>query len=944
VLLGRPDIYDDLVEAFEQPVPTIHVNADKNAGDITTYVKRSIRKSRQMSRIPKTQRLTIEEALITKAEGMFLWVDLMLTELNGKTRAGSMLESLHKAPKGLDAMLRHVLETFSGRLNDEEAIDLNIILAWVACADRPLSLRELDEILNVQLETHDDRLALEDALRTQYASLFVLNREDGFTTADLVGGANRGVNQPRNDESAGNSDSTSEADPEPEFNSEPHTTRVVFCHASIRDFLRNPDYGKVSAGDGSTPVGVDIVQASLSTLKMCLLVIAKGPLGLSVRDYALRYWVSKLRHLCQYLDKINRQQRQEIILLLCTIFRGANLELLYTYTAPEPVIEFINGETMTLIMSLFADEECVNTIDDTETRQWIRLCLEEPAQVFVPLGLEVAERWLIDSWDPAVFCMEIVLAVIVLLGEDPPELTERPSAETVLEVARWAQYEENAIWHHQVGVCLSSLEHYDAAIEHLTAALALEPLWRTKLDLAEVYWKRDCLNDSLRLFRECEANYAPPPTTPRTKHKFDPEKEKSRDLAKLRVRMGVLYIQLGDHSSATKSLMESIRLWESGYVCTAVYLVIRVLVASESARHESIMQVLKMIDWNPWSYNKTVLFKVLDYNYIWWYNWDNTQLPLVFAVSAKRCDDLQWLECKYQTLIEGNSHLKVTAICLKETLAHLYDRFLGDESKAILIWKSIIAQRRVLDSDWYETFYRARNRAVAAYGYRLLTNCLRETGNAQSLLVWELEKLCDTEIQSPSCNHVLFDGQPGVYMGIWHRLKGREQEARNYFKPYVLQAVSWRDVESGKLVMHVKRVLGHLFAMIGDDEDAITLLQHVHSPLDLRDGTSATPEERMASPWPLVVQDRVWYCHICLRSWGNFVNCNVCRRCRADICEKCIDSVKLGDPEISYACDASHEWLKIPAPPGVPGTYPLSRGGKPLSIEEYMEAVERDWM
>ncbi|KAL2847599.1 hypothetical protein BJX68DRAFT_268002 [Aspergillus pseudodeflectus] len=933
VLLGRPDIYDDLVEAFEQPVPTIHVNADKNTGDITTYVKRSIRKSRQMSRIPKTQRLTIEEALITKAE-----------ELNGKTRAGSMLESLHKAPKGLDAMLRHVLETFSGRLNDEEAIDLNIILAWVACADRPLSLRELDEILNVELETHDDRLALEDALRTQYASLFVLNREDGFTTADLVGGANRGVNQPRNDESAGNSDSSSEPDPEPEFNSEPHTTRVVFCHASIRDFLRNPDYGKVSAGDDSTPVGVDIVQASLSTLKMCLLAIAKGPLGSSVRDYALRYWVSQLRHLCQYLDKINRQQRQEIILLLCTILRGANLELLYTYAAPEPVIELINGETMTLIMSLFADEECVNTIDDTETRQWIRLCLEEPAQVFVPLGLEVAERWLIDSWDPAVFCMEIVLAVIVLLGEDPPELTERPSAETVLEVARWAQYEENAIWHHQVGACLSSLEHYDAAIEHLTAALALEPLWRTKLDLAEVYWKRDCLNDSLRLFRECEANYAPPLTTPRTKHKFDPVKEKSRDLAKLRVRMGVLYIQLGDHSSATKLLMESIRLWDSRYVCTAVYLVIRVLVASESARHESIMQVLKMIDLHPWSYIETVLFKVLECNYIGWHNWDNTQLLLVFAVSAKRCDDLPWLECKYQTLIEGNSHYPDTAICLNETLAHLYDRFLGDESKAILIWKSIIAQRKVPDSPWYETFCRTRNRAVAAYGYRLLTNCLRETGNAQSLLVWELEKLCDAEIQSPSCNHVLFDGQPGVYMGIWHRLKGREHEARNYFKPYVLQAVSWRDGESSKPVMHLQRILGHLFAMIGDDEDAITLLQHVHSPLDLRDGTSATPEERMASPWPLVVEDRVWYCHICLRSWGNFVNCNVCRRCRADICEECIDSVKLGDPEISYACDASHEWLKIPAPPGVPGTYPLSRGGKTLSIEEYMKAVERDWM
>lgn len=930
------------MEAFEQPVPTIHVNANKNIGDITTYVKKGIRKSRQMSRIPKTQRLTIEEALISKAEGMFLWVDLMLTELNGKTKAGSMLESLHKAPKGLDAMLRHVLETFSSRLNEEEAIDLNIILAWVSCADRPLTLEELNEILHVELETHDDRLALEDALRTQYASLFVLNREDGLTTADLAGGGRQGFDQSQNDRSAENSDSSS--DQESEFNSDKYGTTVIFCHASIQDYLRNPDYGKVSGGDGSTAVGVDIVQASLNTLNICLVAIAKAPVGSGVRDYALRHWVSQLRHLCKYLHRVNRQQRQETIVLLCQIFRCANLEMFYTYAAPEPVIEFINRETMGLIILIFADKECVNTIDDTETRGWVRLCIEEPAQVFVPLGREVAERWLIDSWDPT-FCMVTVLAVVIVLhGEDPPELTAVPPIDTVLEVARWAQFEENAIWHYHVGACLSFFEHYDAAVEQLNIALALEPIWRAKRDLAKVYWEKDRLNDSLRLFRECEAHYAPPPTSLRTQHGIDdPEEKKARDLAELREKMGLIYIQLGDHPSATDSLMRSIELWDPVHICTAVFLIIRVLVASKSSRDERITQVLKMVDRDPWSYNETVLSRVLERNFERWYYWDNTQLPLVYAVSAKRCNDLEWLECKYQALIEEKSSWDVDIICLNESLAHLYDRFLGEEGKAILIWKSIIAQHRVPDSIQYKTFCRTRNRAVAAYGYRLLTNGLKETGNAQSLIISELEKLCDTEIQSLSSNNVLFDGQPGIYMGIWHKLNGRKQEARSYFRPYVLHAVSWCDDRVDKPVMHTQLVLGHLFAMIGDDEDAITLLQLVHSPLDLRDGTSASPEERMASPWLLVVEDRVWYCHICLLSWGNFVNCNVCRRCKADICEECLDSVKRGDPESNHACDASHEWLNIPPPPGVPGTYPLGRNGKTLSVEEYMDAVERAW-
>lgn len=179
-------------------------------------------------------------------------------------------------------------------------------------------------------------------------------------------------------------------------------------------------------------------------------------------------------------------------------------------------------------------------------------------------------------------------------------------------------------------------------------------------------------------------------------------------------------------------------------------------------------------------------------------------------------------------------------------------------------------------------------------------------------------------------------------MGVWHKLNGREQEAREYFRPYVLRAVYFGDKDIPiYYVMEVQRILGHLLAMIGDDEDAITILQLVHSPFTTRDGTSASAEERMASPWPLVL-DYIWYCHSCVRAWGNFVNCNICRRCNADICEECLDDLKTGGGE-SHACDASHEWLNIPPPPGVPGTYHLSRDGQVLSVEEYMAAIRRSW-
>ncbi|KAL4953194.1 hypothetical protein BDW69DRAFT_184701 [Aspergillus filifer] len=168
-------------------------------------------------------------------------------------------------------------------------------------------------------------------------------------------------------------------------------------------------------------------------------------------------------------------------------------------------------------------------------------------------------------------------------------------------------------------------------------------------------------------------------------------------------------------------------------------------------------------------------------------------------------------------------------------------------------------------------FCRARNRAVAACAYRLLANALGETGDCQALIVQELENLCDSELQSLFPDNVLFDGQPAVSMGVWHRINGRKQDARKCFKPYTPHAITWRDQKFNETETstHVYRALGHLLAMAGDDEDEIALLQLVHSPFTVRDGTSASPEERMASPWPLLGTDAVWFCHICLYSVTN---------------------------------------------------------------------------
>jgi hypothetical protein len=124
-LVGRPHISDPLLEGLEVDVPTIHVTMRKNSSDINQYIQASIRRSVVLRRVSSKLRQEIVEKLSTGAEGMFLWVNLMLQELVKKRNESSMRKALEQPPKGLEEMFRHVLFSFSAGSDEEEAEYLN---------------------------------------------------------------------------------------------------------------------------------------------------------------------------------------------------------------------------------------------------------------------------------------------------------------------------------------------------------------------------------------------------------------------------------------------------------------------------------------------------------------------------------------------------------------------------------------------------------------------------------------------------------------------------------------------------------------------------------------------------------------------------------------------------------------------------------------------------
>ena len=915
---------------------TIHVDWRKNSGDIATYVQKCTQKSRRLSQLSTSYRLEIERTLIEKSQGMFLWIDLMLRELNKKSLASSMLESLRKAPRGLNEMLRHTLETFSKILHEEEANVLNTILACVACAEQPLTLSYLEAVLKQDLadrngtskvEEDDMVVDLETTLRTQYASFFLLDRDDGLTTADLEA-----------EETGGE---ISDSGSNPVFYSNKRTTIVVFCHASIGDYLRNPDHGKLKMADGSVWIGVDIIQAQVNALKRHLKAIRDYEShNWEISEYALLECMNYLKRIVDNIQSVNLKETGEIGTLLCGILMHAKLKIFSNEYFADLIIRFIHQKNMELIVKIFA--ACANTtvIDDEKMRVWMQGCVVNPPQTFEPFGQLVAGRWLGTPWRrrASMDNMKAVwTAVILLEGRTIDGTLDLPSVSTVLAVARWAQLKEDAFWHHNVGACLSRLKHYDAAIEHLEMALQLQPeLWISKEVLALTYKEEGNSENAIRLQKECEMHA-------RQERGLDLNRDKI--LSRIREHLADTYAERGDWVQTLYWLRQCFDVGYDGDMSNCLRSTLRLLISVDDSAHDEIMQMIKSMDRSL----ERVLPKSTYLGHYLLDGWMPRETLITCAIAAKATGELQWLESKVVARIAeirrdyGGAVISIT----EEFLALLYDRFMDDVSKATRIWKRLSAVPAVTATFRGSLPTWSKNRAISDYAYRLFSDSLRNATDSQGELR-ELEKLSQSVLNAQSHDETLVTNYSAMYMGIWHQIHGRFEHARTYLKPYVkhsLQRLCDDDVFRATWAFNH---LGKFLATIGDDINATAAFQFVHTSFTARDGRSASPEQRMASPWLLPYTNyysyyEMWYCGGCIRRWGNYTHGNICRYCETNLCDRCLDVLKSENP-FTHACHPSHTWLHIPPPTAIPGEGQIIRGAEVISINDFRAMLEEAWI
>ena len=191
-IIGRITLKGDM--EFEREESVIEVSPEKNKDDIERYIDKRlselelIKKLEQLDKsqaqkLPKQQaklmaptvRRKLKDKILSSANGIFLWAQLLMDQIRGK-EAHEIEKILNSPPQSLEEMFRHIFERLAAEEDDLHTI--RRLLSWMAYARRPLYFGEIDLILS--LPSRLPNLLLWDAFRGKFASIFHLDFPEGY--------------------------------------------------------------------------------------------------------------------------------------------------------------------------------------------------------------------------------------------------------------------------------------------------------------------------------------------------------------------------------------------------------------------------------------------------------------------------------------------------------------------------------------------------------------------------------------------------------------------------------------------------------------------------------------------------------------------------------------------------------------------------------------------
>ena len=143
-LTSRPIKMPTALATYSSSICTCFLSQDNTSSDIRIYVDRAVREA-----LPDNEQIQgdIIDQILTKASGSFLWVKLAIEMLQENWHTEDDIQKvLTEVPKGMESLYSQMLNTISTQPL-RQRLKATRILTWAACSWRPLSIAELNVVL-----------------------------------------------------------------------------------------------------------------------------------------------------------------------------------------------------------------------------------------------------------------------------------------------------------------------------------------------------------------------------------------------------------------------------------------------------------------------------------------------------------------------------------------------------------------------------------------------------------------------------------------------------------------------------------------------------------------------------------------------------------------------------------------------------------------------------
>ncbi|KAH8655994.1 hypothetical protein BGZ60DRAFT_459046, partial [Tricladium varicosporioides] len=144
-----------IIECLEGQATCIQIDSVTHK-DVETFVSEKLGKLKRRLRLDTEGERNLQQVLVNRAEGMFLWAELAIKDLEkayGVT-AKSLPNRVRSLPSGLNPFYDRMLTKIAGMCEDEDTTLLvRKIFTWVAMAARPMTLAELRIAMAIKLDT-----------------------------------------------------------------------------------------------------------------------------------------------------------------------------------------------------------------------------------------------------------------------------------------------------------------------------------------------------------------------------------------------------------------------------------------------------------------------------------------------------------------------------------------------------------------------------------------------------------------------------------------------------------------------------------------------------------------------------------------------------------------------------------------------------------------------